>query len=137
MAKRYREFRRINLTAKVAAIIRKCLVDRTFDDHFGKCRDLNDCAHHHNGNMAVSRLVEAGITVGKKRGYLDVACPYSLENPDRQIRILSDLYRRLTAFATSEKNPRTRKAMLRAAQEIIDYATRNAMEVLAETRVDC
>lgn len=135
--KRYRQFRRIKFTAKIGARIREVLVDRTFKYHFSKCgSEERDCRHYHSGNMGVARLVEAGITVGKKRGFLDVQCPYSLSKPERQVRILENVVKRLTAFAKAGGTSRTEACLLAVAQEIDDYAHRNAMEVIAEQVVD-
>ena len=137
MAKRYRQFRRINFTAKIGALIRESLVDRTFKDHFSKCSlEERDCSHYRSGNMGVARLVEAGITVGKKRGFLDVQCPYSLAKPAKQIRILENVVKRLNAFVEAGGTSRTKACLLAVAQEIDDYAHRNAMEVIAEQVVD-
>lgn len=136
MAKRYREFRRINLTANVAGIIQENLVDKTFNDHLKKCWNSEDCCHIESGNLAVARLVEVGITVGKKRGYLDIQCPYSLSDPKGHVKALAHMAYRLSAFAKTEKNPRTRTVMERVAEEIDNYAHRNAMEIIAEQVVD-
>ncbi len=137
--KRYRQFRRVKLTAKVAKQIQDSLVDRTFNDHAKKCWDSTDCHHVTEGNMDVARLVESGISVGKKRGYLDVPCPYMASpnpKPEKSIQVLDCLVTRLRAFAGAEKNPRTKEAMLRCAQEVEDYAHRNIMEIMAEQVVD-
>jgi hypothetical protein len=142
MAKRYREFRRINLTAKVAKFVQESLVDKTFNDHFKnkKCvvdpTGLTLCPHELSRSLHVARLVEAGITVGKKRGYLDVQCPYSLDDSEDHIKLLDILVKRLAGFAATLKVPRTQAACLRACGEIDAYAHRNAMEVLAETVID-
>jgi len=142
MAKRYRTFRRVNLTAKVAKFIRESLVDKTFNGHFKikKCSvdptGLTLCSHEQSRSLHVARLVEARITVGSKRGYLDVPCPYSLEDSEDHIKLLDVLVKRLKGFAETLKVPRTKDACLRACEEIDAYAHRNAMEVLAETVID-
>jgi hypothetical protein len=136
MAKRYREFKRINLKAKTARYVRESLVDKTFNDHYKKCADDPDCCHNESRSLHVARLVEANITVGKKRAYLDVPCPWFQSNPVDHVNLLETLVSRLRAFAEVAKNHGTRDACLRAANEIDDYAHRNAMEVLAETVVD-
>jgi hypothetical protein len=142
LAKRYREFRRINLTAKVAQFIRESLVDKTFNDHYTKKRCVVDptgltlCPHEQSRSLHVARLVESQITVGKKRGRLDVPCPYSTNNPDDMIRLLETLVYRLRDFSKKLKVARTRGAVLDVCKQIDDYAHRNAMEVLAETVID-
>jgi len=140
MAKRYRQFRRIKFTAKIGALIRESLVDKTLKDHFSKCwnhgvEDI-ECYHSIEGNLGVARLVEAGITVGKKRGYLDVRCPYSLSKPWRQVFLLENTVGRLRRVAEASTTKRKKDCLLAVAQEIDDYAHRNAMEVLAEQVVD-
>jgi hypothetical protein len=143
MAKRYRSFKRINLTAKVASLLREMLVDKTFNDHFEKKKcspdptGLTQCGHESSGSLAVARLIEAKLSVGKKRGRLDIDCPHlTARDPDERVATLKIMVLRVRGFAKTVKNPRTRDAMLLVAQEIEDYAHRNAMEVLAEQVVD-
>jgi len=140
MAKRYREFKRINLTAKIARFVRESLVDKTFNDHYAKCHpDLDTfpvCSHTVSQSLQVARLVEAQITVGKKRGYLDIPCPWFQANPQAHINLLDTLVSRLKSFAEKIKNPRTQAATLRICEEVDAYAHRNAMEVIAEQVVD-
>lgn len=136
MPKRYREYLRINLTANVAKAIREYVVDTTFGDHQRKCWDDPDCRHHESGNLAVARLVESQITVGKKRGRLDIPCPWLTQaNPEEFIELLDHVVARIKAFADNE-TPRTARAMVDAAEKISDYAHRNAMEVIANAAVD-
>jgi hypothetical protein len=137
--RRFREFKRINLTAKTAKLIRACLADKTFNDHYKKCSldptGLTLCSHQQNGNLAVARLVEAGIKIGKKRATLDVPCPYSTSDAEAHVQVLDRVVARLHAFSKNMKG-QTRAAFLRAAAEIDAYAHRNAMQVLAEAVVD-
>jgi hypothetical protein len=141
VAKRFRQFKRVNLTAKTAELIREGLVDKTFKDHFVKKKCALDmagmavCRHERSGSLMVARLVESGIHVGKKRGYLDIQCPYATNDPDDYIAILDVMVQRIRSFAEVAKK-QTRVAMERAANEIDHYAHRNAMEVLAEAVVD-
>jgi hypothetical protein len=143
VAKRFREYKRIKLTAKTAELIRERLVDKTFDDHFVKKKcaidptGLTQCSHQSSGTLDVARLVEAGIKIGKKRATLDLACPYSTNNATKHAYLLKQLATRLRMFASAEKmKDQTRTAFNRAANEIQAYAERNAMEVLAEVMVD-
>lgn len=138
MAKRFREFKRFNFTAKIGKFIQASLVDKTFEDHYGRCADDPYCCHHGSGSLYVARLVEANISVGKKRGYLDIPAPCYQSKPEEQIGLLETLIHRLRAFArdTEDLNPRTREFLLKLSKEIDEYAHRNAMEVLAETVVD-
>ena len=141
MAKRYREFKRIKFTAVIGRAIQEKLVDKTFKHHFEekKCSedDTRYCIHEQSGSLKAARFVESAITVGKKRGHLDIPCPYAQSNPEAFVVFLVALAARVKGFAQVEKNSRTKGVMLRIAQEIEDYARRNAMEVLAETRIDC
>jgi len=141
MAKRYRPFRRINLTAMAARKIREKLVDKTLEDHYSKCVPVkdegykdyeSDCPHQFPGrSLDVARLVESGIEVGKKRGKLDVPCPYTTSDPKDHIAVLVKLADRLRSFGMTE--PRNMaKAFSRAADEVDAYAHRTEMEVLAE-----
>ena len=139
MAKRFREFRRIKLTARVARFIQEALVDKTFNDHYSKCDgDDEDCYHHESGTLYVARLVEPNLRVGAKRGYLDIPCPWYQPSPEDHIGLLDILVARLRNFAenTKDLNPRTKAFVLQVCEEIDAYAHRNAMEVLAETVVD-
>jgi len=137
VAKRYRQFKRINLTANMAKFIRESLVDKTLLDHAEKCvPEETNCLHHDTGNMGVARLVESKIVVGKKRGYLDVPCPYAQPNAEEFIKLLDCMSHRLRQFVGNAKTQRTRRALLAVVKEIDDYAHRNAMEVLAAQVVD-
>lgn len=139
MAKRYREFRRINMTAKIGSFLEEHLVDRTFKDHFEKCDPDNDeCRHHESGTIHVARFVEPNLTVGKKRAYLDVPCPWlTKKEPEEFIELLDHVAERLRSFTKQHgKNSRTQGVLYGIAQEIEDYAHRNAMEILAEQAVD-
>jgi len=137
MAKRFREFKRVRLTAKVARFIQESLADKTFNDHYKKCGDVTGCYHCESGTLRVARLVEANITVGKKRGYLDIPCPWYQTDPTSHIGLLDILVARLRSFTKESKlNPRTRVFLEQVCVEIDAYAHRNAMEVLAETVVD-
>jgi hypothetical protein len=132
MAKRYRDFLRVNMTAKTATFIREKVVDSTFDDHYAKCADDPDCHHIESGNLDVAREVEAGIKIGKKRATLDLACPYSQSDPPKQAKLLENVANRIFSFADGAKKRQLIAACTRVAREIEIYAHRNAMEVLAE-----
>lgn len=138
MAKRYRTFKRINITAKTATLIREKLVDKTFNDHYKKCVNESfdpDCSHVESGSLFVARLVEAGIKIGKKRATLDLMCPYSTNDPEGHVQTLLCFSWRLREFSKKMKQ-QTRAACFRVAEVVENYAKRNAMQVLAETVVD-
>jgi len=138
VAKRYRTFKRIKLTAKTATLIREKLVDKTFNDHYKKCVGKEfepDCSHLESGSLFVARLVEAGINIGKKRATLDLTCPHSTNDPDGHTQTLLAFVWRLRQFSLKMKK-QTRTACFRVAEIAEDYAKRNAMEVLAEAVVD-
>jgi len=138
MAKRrYRDYLRVNMTAKTGTFIRESLVDKTFNDHFTKNKCVLDpgcltmCSHEESGTLLVARTVEAGIKVGKKRATLDLACPYSLPEPHKQVWLLKHIAQRIEAFSKDEKR-QLRSACVRIVEEIRKYADRNAMQVIAE-----
>ena len=132
--KRFRDFLRLNMPAKTATFLVVSLVDKTFNDHFKKCdpaRAKRGCGHTDSGSLQVARLVEVGMKIGTKRATLDLPCPYSLSDPQEQIEVLKDLAKRIDAFSENEKFQR-RSACLRMRDEVLAYANRNAMQVIAE-----
>lgn len=135
--KRFRDFLRLNMPAKTATFLVVSLVDKTFNDHFKKCMGLPltngiaMCSHEGSRSLHVARLVEVGMKIGTKRATLDLPCPYSLADPQEQIVILKILAKRIDEFSTSEKKQR-RSACLRMRDEVLAYAERNAMQVIAE-----
>ena len=134
MAKRrYRDYLRVNMTAKTGTFIRESLVDKTFEDHFTKkkCAPDEVCGHVESGTLSVARTIEAGIKVGKKRATLDLACPYSLPEPHKQVRLLKHIAQRLEDFSKTEKR-QLHTACARIVEEVRKYADRNAMQVIAE-----
>jgi len=97
--RRLKDYLRVNMTAKTATFIREKVVDLTFNDHYKRCADDPDCCHIESGNLAVARIVEAGIKIGKKRATLDLACPYSQIDPAKHVRLLEDVAGRILDFA--------------------------------------
>ncbi len=142
MAKKYRQFKRINLKAKTATAMVEQLVDKTFKDHQLKCWDKEaqrfdpECPHQVRGTLQVARLVESNMTIGVKRARLDIPCPYAKGDADKQIDTLCLLAIRLRAFGERLSHKQCRNAWLLAAEDVEAYAMRNAMEVLAEAVVD-
>jgi hypothetical protein len=132
MAKRYRNFLRVSMTAKTATFLREKVVDKTFNDHYDRCADDPDCHHHESGNLAVARTIEAGIKIGKKRATLDLACPFSQSVPLKHSLLLEDIASRIAEFAVFAKKKQLRTACDRVVDEIRRYARRNAMEFIAE-----
>lgn len=124
------------MTAKTAQFIVECVVDKTFKDHYGKCKPYLAegivCTHIGSGNLDVARAVEAGIKVGKKRATLDLACPYSTSDPQEQIHLLELIAVRLAGFSKAKASMQVDAACSRIVGEILNYAHRNAMEVIAE-----
>ena len=135
MAKRLRDFKRVAFTAKTGEILRECLVDKTFNDHFGgKCGDESPCKHERSGTLAVARLVESAIRIGEKRATLDIPDPYCTPDYEVTIRVLKQLAERVRQFAGSSvvtKNQQ-KNALTRLAEEIQSYAERNPLMVLAD-----
>jgi hypothetical protein len=123
-----RDFLRVSMTAKTAKVIQEYVVDRTFDDHSKKCQGVENCPHD---NLPGARAVEAGLETGVKRATLDLTCPYSFEDPDAQIAILEKLANRLKGIGQNQKG-QVQVALLRIADEVLAYARRNPMVVLAE-----
>jgi hypothetical protein len=129
------------MTAKTAAFIVECVVDKTFNDHYSKCNPTltvggrNDyvCTHVTSGNLDVARAVESGMKIGKKRATLDLACPFSTNESHKQIKLLKNTAWRVSEFAKmGGVSDQVRNACERIVSEITDYAHRNAMEVIAE-----
>lgn len=130
--KRYRDFLRISMTAKTALWIEKNLIDKTLKDHYDKCADPTlGCHHQTSHSLAVARLLESGLKIGKKRATLDLPCPYSTETPRVQCAHYASAARRIISFSTKEKK-QLRAACVRICAEITIYANRNAMQVIAE-----
>lgn len=133
--KRIRGFLRISMTARTGRVIHNYIVNRTFEDHAKKCvgRVLNEpCPHA--PNLAGSRAVDTGLVVGKKRATLDLMCPYELDDPEEQkehILTLERLAGRIKDLGHHQKE-QVQKAMTRICDEILAYARRNPMVVIAE-----
>ncbi len=141
MAKKYRQFKRVSFKAITAELIVKKLVDRTLQDHNKKCwlKDeemfLSPCPHEDRRTLQVARLIDAHMEIGKKRAHLDIPCPYAGGDADEQIKVLKVLALRLLSFSEG-LHYQMRKAWMKGATVISDYANRNAMQVLAETVID-
>ena len=132
MAKRYRDFLRVNMTAKTAKFISAKLVDLTFKDHYEKCADDPQCTHILSSNLEIARTIEAGLVIGSKRAHLDLACPYSTTDSQWHTQLLVNISYRLNYFLVSTLKKQLRVAGERVAKEIRAYADRNAMQVIAE-----
>lgn len=129
--KRYRDFLRVSMTARSAKVLKKFVVDRTFDDHAAKCQGVENCPHD---NLPGSRAVDVGLQIGKKRATLDLDCPYSfdgIEEQNAQIEMLRKLAIRIKGIGQTQKG-QVHAALLRIHDEIIAYAERNPMVVIAE-----
>jgi hypothetical protein len=136
MARRIRDFLRVQMTARVARIIQHAVATRTFEDHAAKCKpDDLACPHAERGTLDMARAVESGIVIGEKRAHLDLACPFSLEDSDKQILVLERLGQRIGWIADGQKEA-TSDAIQRIVGEILAFARRNPMLVIAEAAKD-
>ena len=139
MSRGKRDFRRINFTAKLGKLIAKILMDRVFKDHERKCvnhgyQPGDVCEHYERGTLQMAKLIEAGLTVGKKRAHLDLPCPYLTghPNPVNFNMILRVMATRVNGLCNLVNTQRSRHALGEIAKEIREFSERNAMEVLAE-----
>lgn len=122
------------MSAKTAKWLRESLVDRTLQDH-EKCDPEAEepCIHVRSWNLPVALHFEAGIKINKKRATLDIQCPYSTENAQGQILLFKYMADRIKAFAHAQGvHKQQREAAMRVRDEILAYANRNAMQVIAE-----
>lgn len=133
MAKRIRDYRRFSLTAKTAKFLEASLVDKTFEAHQRMCDPdaTEDCIHRISRSMDVAELFARGLKIGKKRATLDLQCPYSLDDPRDRIQVYEVMAGRMRDFANGEKRQLV-DAVNRISGEILKYARRNAMQVIAE-----
>lgn len=127
--KRARQFLRLSMTAGVATVIYDFVVSKTFNDHEKKCGS-EPCPH--SSNLPGSRQVEAGIKIGVKRATLDLPCPYSTHDPEAQIQMMERLAWRIQEIGKTQ-GLQTAEAMYRVCGQIISYARRNPMVVIAES----
>jgi len=135
-----------------------CLVDRTFEDHFGmaicyhcrggiryngtqcvvcldrgeipKCHNKEICPHAESGNLAVARLVESGMTIGKKRARLDIP-----DEPET-VKLLAQ---RLEGFANDDSELKKIGAVSvfkKTAEMARKWANRSPLERLAEAGLE-
>ena len=136
MAKRYRSFKRVNLTAKIAKVMVDLLVDRTFKDHFlnRRCSEWASCSHTDSRSIEVARLVESGMTIGAKRAHLDIPS----EELDVKFPTAKVLAERLLAFAHHKdvKKVGATTVFLQTAEIARNYAKRSPLERLAECGAD-
>jgi hypothetical protein len=133
--KRFRDFLRVSMTARTAKVLQEYVVDRTYKDHENKCvgRVLNEPCPHAT-SMPGSRAVDTGLVVGKKRATLDLDCPYSfddIEEQNAQIKMLENLAERIKRIGETRKG-QVNEALVRISDEILAYAQRNPMVVIAE-----
>jgi hypothetical protein len=129
--RRHRDFLRISMTAKSARVIQKFVVERTLEDHAAKCVGRENCPHD---NLPGSRAVDVGLKIGKKRATLDLQCPYTFDEIEQQnahISMLKKLADRIKGIAQLQKE-QVQDALLRVHDEIVTYADRNPMVVIAE-----
>jgi hypothetical protein len=129
--RRYRDFLRISLTAKSARVIQKFVVERTLEDHASKCVGRENCPHD---NLPGSRAVDVGLKIGRKRSTLDLMCPYTFDDVEQQnahVAMLKKLANRIKGIGEIQ-HAQVGEALLRIHDEIMAYADRNPMVVIAE-----
>jgi hypothetical protein len=126
----------VSITPKTAEKMVELLVDRTLNDHYGqrekgserpgvKCPDPDDCRHVESGSLAVARLIEANITIGKKRARLDIP-----DDPE-VVKIMAE---RLRNFAGRAKLAGA--AFCRVADVAVAWASRSPLHRLAEAGLE-
>lgn len=109
------------MTARTAEVLKNRLVDLTFDHHYMQCDSEADCIHILSGSLAVARMLESAIHIGKKRARVD------LPDAPETIRLL---VKRLRLFAPNVAW--AGKAFERIADEAEAWAARGPLERLAE-----
>ena len=129
MAQKYRTFKRLSMTPVTARRVVELLVDRTLNDHAEKCLKTSlsgqICIHAESGTLAVARLVEANIVIGKRRARLDIP-----DDPALALR----LSERLLGFCTMASNAGI--AFRRLGNDAHAWATRSPLERLAEAGLE-
>ena len=136
MAKRFRDFRRLAMTAQTANWIMENIVDSTFKDHYDKCEEGVLCYHLEFNTLGVARMLESGFKIGKRRATLDIHCPWSQSDPVAHKKLLLDTCERFADFSVKKLTSRKQKVIERLVEEIRTYANRNEMQVIAEAASD-
>ena len=154
MAKRYRTFKRVRMTARSAQAIVETIVDRTFDDHFamvcGQCSkpskekfcrhcemiterkwkarscQIGKCTHVESRNLDCARLIEAGAHIAKTKGYIDL--------PPDDPELLRLLAARIRSFVGTAG--KAASAFARVADAAERHARRGWLHQLAECALD-
>ena len=120
------------MSANTAKRISELIVDRVFKDHYDKCATSSqECKHEESGSLPAARLFESCIRIGDRRAILRVKCPYSLDDPDAQIKALHQLAKRIVLAGINQKF-QVYTACIRIATQLSHYAERNAMQVIAD-----
>jgi len=125
MAKRYRDFKRVRLTAKTAKKLTE-IAEKIFSDHYDKCGAENmPCRHMLTGSLEVARLVESKLTIASHRAHIDI--------PDDPViaRVTAAIFRDFSQTASWAK-----PALQRIADEVDAWARRSPLEKLAEAGLE-
>ena len=156
MAKRYRTFKRVRMTANSARMIVDLLADRTFQSHFAmecvrcgsgpqpadneyceSCERETDwsqvyecsrrsCAHVSQRTLEIAQLIENGAHISKTKAYIDL--------PGDQPDLLRLLAERLRSFG--KRAGKSKNAFYRLADDAEHHARRGWLHQLAECALD-
>jgi len=156
MAKRYRTFKRVRMTARSAQALVKAVVDKTMKAHHEmvcqkcgheaspvsdwckKCErttlrkrksygcSQNTCTHVESGNLAVARFIESGTHISKTKGYVDL--------PGEDPKLLRLTAERIRSFAATAG--KAASAFHRVADTAEIHARRGWLHQLAECALD-
>lgn len=130
MAKRYRNFKRLCMSAPVAKVIEAKLVDLTFTEHYQKCFDRGKeragCYH----SLDVARMVAPALKIGARRATLD------LPDDPELVRKFVDRLRGFIQNATDTEVKKHRVALAILADEAFAWATRSPLHRLAEAGLE-
>jgi len=125
MAKRYRDFKRVRLTAKTAKKITE-IAEKIFNDHYDKCgAAATSCRHIDTGSLGVARLIESKLTISEHRAHLDIPDDPTLA------RVIAVFLRDFSQTASWAK-----PALQRIADEADAWARRSPLEKLAEAGLE-
>jgi len=123
------------MTAVSARRIVELLVDLVFEEHFRLCDGRPwECCHGNNGELAVARLVEAGMYIGKRRAHLDI--PDEPENAKLLAENL-DYWSQATTWPNGPPHVgRHARVFQRVAEAARNWARRSPLERLAEAALE-
>lgn len=130
MGKRYRDFKRVTMTASTGQYIVKLLVDKPFEVHYDRCENQGWCVHDQDpSSLDIARMIEPAITVGTRRAHID------LPDEPKLVKGFADRLRSFTRYQ-DKKMKNVKRAFNRIADEAEAWATRGPLHKLAEAGLE-